>query len=351
MKPMLVRDLDALRIGESAETLGFERPTVDLVRAPRVAPVPVMDEATLTEIRLTPTTPAAPVADDARVRLERARVSRELAEMRLQLQMGQLEKNGVVDLRAQVNELRAELSRLEDERREHKSNLVKTLTAEAARQTQVEAELTERRARVERELSEMRDAEGRKLGQWKIDIVNTITHQVRGVLAEKAQAWAKRPFGRDMARELEGDLGSMIHALVLEEQSHGGKVAEITRSHALQSPPPPTPQPKSARLRHVAGAGVLVAMVGVGLEFYRARSSDAGTRQPASVQTAAVLDRVAKTSLTDNVLKTAGLPRTDSESRVAQGAHRRFAKSPVEASTLPPSRPCSAARPRWCATW
>ena len=320
MKPMLVRDLDGLKLGEAQELLGFDKAVAEPIRAPRVtapptpppAPVAVsFEEHTLTDIR--PFVPVNTPAEDSRQRDERARVGRDLAELRLQLQMAQLEKTSATELRAEVNGLRADLSRLEDERREFKATLIKNRELEATRQAQVEEAVAEQRARANREVAELRDQQNEHFERLKTDLVNEATRQMRGWLSE-------RGLPRDVAQALETELGTVLRAATdphAQKPAAPANVTDITRSR-LKIPAQPAvvaaavaeaaPRRRTGSAQKTILIGATFAMIGTGLGLYSLRARNGGggdSRAPASTWHPHQ-DRVAKATHADNVIYTEG---------------------------------------------
>lgn len=213
LKPMLVRELDVLKIGECAQTLGLE---ANLVRAPIVKPKPVMEE--FTGIGIRPVPAKEPELDKKREEL--AKLSKEVAELKLSLQMGRLDKNAEDALHRQSQQLREEIRQLTQEKDQ--------LAASIRRNEQ---DLEKRRANFEKELAELREAmvaenkrfdeeKTAKINQsetWKADAVTELTHKVKELSAKKAKAWITRPISQDMIFEWEADLNILFRRIILNE--------------------------------------------------------------------------------------------------------------------------------------
>jgi hypothetical protein len=213
LKPMLVRELDVLKIGECPQTLGLE---ANLVRAPVVKPKPVMEE--FTGITIRPVPAKEPELDKKREEL--AKLSREVAELKLSLQMGRLDKNAEDALHRQAQQLREEIRILTQD---------KDQLASAVRRT--EQDLEKRRANFDKELAELRESmisetkrhdeeKTAKINQaetWKADAVTQLTHKVKELSAKKAKAWVTRPISQDMIFEWEADLNILFRRIILNE--------------------------------------------------------------------------------------------------------------------------------------
>ena len=213
LKPMLVRELDVLKIGECPQTLGLE---ANLVRAPVVKPKPVMEE--FTGIGIRPVPQKEPELDKKREEL--AKLSREVAELKLSLQMGRLDKNAEDALHRQAQQLREEIRGLNQEKDQLASSIRRN-----------EQDLEKRRANFDKELAELREsmvAESKRQDEektakishsdsWKSEAVAELTRKVKELSAKKAKAWVTRPISQDMIFEWEADLNLLFRRIILDE--------------------------------------------------------------------------------------------------------------------------------------
>lgn len=225
LKPMLVRELDVVRLGDNPATLGME---ANLVRAPIVKPAAPVDEVTQSGVK-----PAVPKdAELEKKRDELAKIRRELAELKLQLQMGRLDKESEDEAHRHLSVMRNEVQNLQDQ----KARLERTLKQmEQQRQTQLDAlekELAERKAASLAQLKNLMDHEMSKLAEWKMQVIQDIRRDVHTLSQQKAKAWVTRPLSQDMILEWEADIQSLMRRVMLGEKE---EVAEPV----TEAPPVP----------------------------------------------------------------------------------------------------------------
>ncbi|MBX3022972.1 MAG: FHA domain-containing protein [Bdellovibrionales bacterium] len=251
LKPMLVRDLDVLKLGDCPATLGLE---ANLVRAPVVkTQAPVEQENTLTDIK--PLTAKDPELEKRRDEL--AKVSRELAELKLQLQMGRMEKSSTEEMRKQINGLRDELRQLTEQREKMNETLKRLSDEKHAKISSTESEIIEMKLKAERDIKDMRDAQGRKLGHWKVDAVADLNRQLHAITVQKQKSWQTRPLSQDMIFEWEGDLNLMFRRVLLEENVHPAQHVDHTATVPLTRENGERPPPLSTKTKGGAtGTGV-----------------------------------------------------------------------------------------------
>jgi len=156
LKPMLVRDLDVLRLGESPSTLGLEAITV---RAPVVklkATEPTAKEAAPVEAK------ALSNVEFEKKREEAETLAREVADLRLQLQMATLEKSSADEMSQQLTALREETQRVQDQRIKWDESLRQIEEEKASLRKKVEAEMADFRAKT---LADFKKAAGAEANQ------------------------------------------------------------------------------------------------------------------------------------------------------------------------------------------
>jgi hypothetical protein len=158
LKPMLVRDLDVLRLGESPSTLGLE---AIMVRAPVVKPK-VSERVSATASAREAAAPDAKVLSN--VELEKRReeaetLGRELADVRLQLQMATLEKASGEDLHQEVLKLREETQRSQEQRAKWDEAVQKIEAERVALKKAAEKEMAEFRPKTLAEFKKSAGAE------------------------------------------------------------------------------------------------------------------------------------------------------------------------------------------------
>ena len=181
LKPMLVRDLDALKLGDLQATLGLE---ANMVRAPVVRPRPEAEEAAA--VAATEKPQAVKDAELEKRRQELAKVSRELAELKLQLQMGRLEKDATEEMRKQISGLRDDLSAM----------------------TQQRDRLTESLRRLESE---------KQPRLRLVDAVQELGRRLQEISRRKFKEWEGRPLTKDMMAQWEKDLLALFRQVLLGE--------------------------------------------------------------------------------------------------------------------------------------
>lgn len=218
LKPMLVRELDILKLGECPSTLGLEP---NLVRAPVVKAKATTDisEFTITDITaltskrdLEKTVVRAPVEAPKALEVPGAmsESSREIAELKLQLQMARLDQRALSEMRQELEAKSVELERaardLQQVDQERK----------ASRKT-FEDELSEARLKALRDLKEQREEEARKIETWRAVCHTKLKFEIGQLSEQKAKAWITRPISKDMIFEWEHDLDVLLRRHLLGE--------------------------------------------------------------------------------------------------------------------------------------
>ncbi len=258
LKPMLVRDLDVLRLGECESTLGLEP---NLVRAPvlnskpsqpesakrvnpapapaRTKPVPTVAVAPSVAPATEPR-PAVKESEQVKRRAEADALSRELAELRLHLQMASLEKNSNHELTQQLQNLKEEIKSSQEQKQKWSEGLrIAELEKQQLRKT-LEAE---------------RSNDMQKLQVWKKNSVGELAKQVRVLSAGQVKRWATRPLSQDMIFEWEGELTSIFRRVLLGDHSSESSLPDLPPLPAFPVPMPvPQAVPSDTVTAIVTGA-------------------------------------------------------------------------------------------------
>ncbi len=233
LKPMLIRELDVLRLGDNPATLGME---ANLVRSPVVRPQSPSDEATNPGVK--PQQPAKDLELEKK-RDELAKIRRELAELKLQLQMGRLDKESEDEAHRHLSVMRNEMQGLQDQ----KAKLERSIKQmEAQRQMQIDAvekEINERKAASMTQLKNLMDHEMSKLADWKMQVMGELRKDLHGISQAKARAWITRPLSQDMILEWEADVQNLLRRVLLGEKTEATPAVDaVTPVHAAAPPIP-----------------------------------------------------------------------------------------------------------------
>lgn len=249
LKPMLIRELDVLKLGDNPATLGME---ANLVRAPVVRPQTPVEEATQPGVKAQAA--AAKDAELEKKRDELAKIRRELAELKLQLQMGRLDKESEDEAHRHLSVVRNEMQNLQDQR----AKLERTLKQmESLRQTQIDAvekEINERKAQSMTQLKSLMDHEMSKLADWKMQVMGEIRRDIHAISETKARLWVTRPLSKDMILEWEADIQALLRKVLLGEKADAAipdseEETQIKSTAVVQSSPPPVADPRTGKDR------------------------------------------------------------------------------------------------------
>lgn len=230
LKPMLVRELDVLKLGENPVTMGLE---ANMVRAPVVRSVSPVSDDTPIPVQ----TKSAPVKDAEleKKREDLAKMRRELAELKLQLQMGRLDKEAEDEAHRQLSLMRAEINNLSEQKSKLERSMQKMEQQRQSQLTAVDNEINERKASAMTQLKNLMDHEMSKLADWKMQVMNELRRDIHALSQSKAKAWVTRPLSTDMILEWEADLQALLRRLILGEKE------EVPLAAAANSDtPPPT---------------------------------------------------------------------------------------------------------------
>ncbi len=265
LKPMLVRELDILKIGDNPVTVGME---ANLVRSPVVRPkMPIEDQAPAAA-----KPPAKDVPDDSEIEKKRdelAGLRRELAELRLQLQIGRLDKESEDEAHRNLSKIRNEILSLQDTKAKLERNLKQMEQQREAKLKAVEKEIAERKTSAMNQLKNLLDHEMSKLAEWKMKVMAEIRREIHNISQSKARIWVTRPLSQDMILEWEADIQALMRRVLLGESPEqtpnvdAGGPPQIPSTPPLpadsaDTPPEVTRSHKSVRVR--SGTNSLTAL-------------------------------------------------------------------------------------------
>jgi|GEM_PF-5285515 len=223
LKPMLVRELDIVKLGDCPVTMGLEP---NLVRAPVVKPQESLPEFTATDIRPL----VSPAASPERKNEDVEKMHRELADLKLQLQMARLEKDSGQDLRKELAKAQAEVARLKSEKEKLKESFNHFDGDKKSFKLQLENEVAELKLKALRELKEQREDDTRKFEKWKAEAAGHLTSASRTLAEQKSKVWSQKPFSKDMLQELDAEMTAIVRRVLLNEQK---------KREEASAPPPP----------------------------------------------------------------------------------------------------------------
>lgn len=215
LKPMLVRELDILKLGDCPATLGLEP---NLIRAPVVKAVNV-DEITLTDIKPIPVLPPeAPKSEppppapqpppalrsvpNSEVEVKKGeleKISRDLADLKLQLQMAKLDKLSGDEFRKQVDGYQEEIARLKGEKQSLQHSVQQVDQEKRDYKRQLDEEVAELKLKNLREMKDQRDKDRAAFEDWKKEAYQSMAKALRDLIEVKARS--SRQFSRDMILE------------------------------------------------------------------------------------------------------------------------------------------------------
>jgi pSer/pThr/pTyr-binding forkhead associated (FHA) protein len=289
LKPMLVRELDVLKLGENPVTLGLE---ANMVRAPVVratsnddTPIPVQNKAA-----------ALKDAELEKKREDLARMRRELAELKLQLQMGRLDKDAEDEAHRQLSLMRAEINNLTEQKTRLERSMQKMDQLRQSQLSAVDNEINERKTSAMNQLKNLMDHEMSKLAEWKMQVMTELRRDIHVLSQTKAKAWVTRPLSTDMILEWEADLQALLRRLILGEKEEL-PMAAVANSDV---PPPqssvtlPNRRTKERRAteRRTGGEGTLVAVSSSGGVTYSDGVRSSFTPPPRNKKRAFNRDRI-----------------------------------------------------------
>lgn len=234
LKPMLVRELDVLKLGSYASTLGLE---ANVVRAPVVRQAAPSEEVT------SPGRAVGPLVKDTELEKKRdelAKIRREVAELKFQLQMGRLDKTSEDEAHRQLSLMRHELSGLQDQKSRLDRNIKQMEQQRQSQLAAVEKEISERKTSAMNQLKNLMDHEMSKLADWKMQVMGDIRRDIHSLSQNKAKLWITRPLSQDMILEWESELQALLRKALLGEKIEAD-------SAPVPTPPVPVEAPKPSR--------------------------------------------------------------------------------------------------------
>ncbi len=161
---------------------------------------------------------------------------REIADLKLQLQMARLERGSGDDLRSELAKAKEEIAHLKAEREKLKESFAHFDGDKKAYRTQLENEVAELKLRSLRELKDQRDEDQRKFENWKSETASHLTNATKSLVEQRAKLWNQRPFTREMVSELSTETSSLIRKA-------------LGTPSTQKATPPPVPAQTSSHLK------------------------------------------------------------------------------------------------------
>ncbi len=208
LKPMLVRELDIVKLGDCPATMGIEP---NVVRAPAVKPQSSLPEFTATDMRPL----VSPDASPEKKNEDLERMHRELADLKLQVQMATLEKDSGEDLRVELKKAKDDVVRLRAEREKLKESFTHFDGDKKNFKLQLENEVAELKLKGLRDLKEQREEDTRKFEKWKSETAVQLASNIRMVAEQRLKVWNQRPFTKEMMQELDAEQSTLIRRVIL----------------------------------------------------------------------------------------------------------------------------------------
>ena len=207
LKPMLCREIDTLQLGHCSITLSIEP---IFVRQPQVKPAEAPKPAArVPEVE-------TPEALKAR-RAELAATARELAEVRLQLQMARMEKESVDEIKKYREKLQEQVKALEV----HKSQLVQEKSEwevdKVTFRKNLDIELADLRFKTQKELKQTIEAETKKFESWRKECVDEMSQMTVLLMGRKARPLVGKTISAAQVKELEQDVVKILRRVLLNE--------------------------------------------------------------------------------------------------------------------------------------
>lgn len=308
LKPMLCREIDTLKLGDSPFTISIE-PV--FVRAPQVKPAEPPKAVTK----------AAEAEQNAEERRqELAKFSRELADLRLQIQMARLEKDGVEEIKKYRETVQEQIQGLEVKKSQMLHEMAEWEKDKVIFRKRLDMELAELRAKTEKELKKSVEDGKRSFEEWRVGRVEQIGQAMTVLMDRLILPLVGKPFAASQFRRLEKEFSQIVRDVLLNQVSPDDTVAEFTQSQANLK----RPEKRSIFERlpwrkfswGAGGAAAFVATLLAGWSLYSSRmatsslsaSSTAPSESPApSREVARYMPPTTadfKRSYTDNVLFT-----------------------------------------------
>lgn len=311
LKPMLLREIDVLKLGECQATLSMEP---NLVRAPVVNKVN-LDEFTATDVKAI--IPAEASHEKSRGDVDK--MNRELADLKLQLQMAKLDRETIDDLKKETQSLKEELQKALEDKKKYKESAQNADGDKKNYRKQFETELNELKLKALREQKDQREEDQRKFEQWKQEAVGRLAAAVNELGHSKERAWITRPLSRDMMLEWAGDTNDLF------------------REHLLGEKPLPK-VPEATMARHETAANKVPSHTATGV-----RPAPKATRQSRRKKQESVFSRFAIFGVIGLVVLAAGFFLFKPKRRLLEGSRASASQSaPAEA---PPAEQLQAPQP------
>jgi hypothetical protein len=207
LKPMLCREIDTLKLGASPFTISIE-PV--FVRAPQVKPTEAAKPA------MKPVGEMNPEELNAR-RVELANVSRELAELKLQLQMARLEKDAVEEIKKYRERLQEQIKELEVSKNQMHHDMAEWDKDKVTFRKNLEKELADMRLQTHKDLRNATEVETKKFEAWRRGCVDEMTQLVVLLMGRKVKPLVGKTISPSQVKKLERDVTLIMRRVLLNE--------------------------------------------------------------------------------------------------------------------------------------
>lgn len=267
LKPMLMRELDTLKLADCPTTLALE---ASFVRQPSLRPNGLRgsgDESAREIGEITVSTDGA--LEKRRAELEN--LSREMAEARLQLQMSQLEQATADELSKQISKMREEVKHLGEQK------------------------------------VQWEKAQQENFGQERFKELSELVHMW---IDKKVKPWERQVISEEVVSQWEADLNKLFRRVLMRDTSGGDRRAVEREPGEKYSESVAKRHKRLKRSRfwtrgRIASASATAAVAFLACALMLNRESLNHARVPASSATVTpVASKLVKTNYTDNVLYT-----------------------------------------------
>ena len=228
LKPMLVREMDVVKLGDCPATLGLE---ANFVRAPVFRQPPPVEEVTATDIRAIETK-----EDHAAKKIEA--LSHELADLKAQIQRS---KSVDEETGRQLAKVRQELLLAQEQNQKMAETVGRIDKEKQSERENLENEVAELKLKALRDLKDQRDYQRRQITTWKDQSLVEVSRQIRQLSRTKTKTWVNRPLSQEQILDWEADVNQIVRRVLLDEASERAEVTMPSIEVPPAAPPPPPP--------------------------------------------------------------------------------------------------------------